>query len=78
MLGEPVSPIKVYELQEDYYREQLDIEEELALLRNIEVLQPFFKRNSSNYPDFNKLFFYSLLIGLLLALLVTPLIGRKT
>ena len=75
VLGEPVSPIQVYELQEDYYRQQLDIEAELALLRNIEVVQPFFRSNNSNYPDFNELFFYSLLIALLMGLIITPLVG---
>jgi hypothetical protein len=65
----------VYELQEDYYRQQLDIEAELALLRNIEVVQPFFRSNNSNYPDFNELFFYSLLIALLMGLIITPLVG---
>ncbi len=77
VLGEPVSPIQVYELQEAYYRQQLDIETELTLLRNIEVVQPFFRNNTSNYPDFHELFLYSLLIGLLMGLIITPLIGSK-
>ncbi len=77
MLGEPVSPIQIYKLQETYYRQQLDIEAELALLNNIEVVQPFFKINNSNYPDFNELFFYTLFLGFLIALIVTPLIGKK-
>jgi len=77
MLGEPVSPIQIYKLQETYYRQQLDIEAELALLNNIEIVQPFFRINNSNYPDFNELFFYSLFIAFLLAVIVTPLIGKK-
>jgi hypothetical protein len=71
MLGEPVSPIQTY------YRQQLDIEAELALLNNIEIVQPFFRINNSNYPDFNELFFYSLFIAFLIAVIVTPLIGKK-
>jgi len=66
-----------YKLQETYYRQQLDIEAELALLNNIEIVQPFFRINNSNYPDFNELFFYSLFIAFLLALIITPLIGAK-
>jgi hypothetical protein len=77
VLGEPVSPIQIYKLQETYYRQQLDIEAELSLLNNIEVVQPFFKINNSNYPDFNELFCYSLFIGFLIAVIVTPLIGNK-
>lgn len=77
ILGEPISPVDVYELQETYYRQQLKTEEELALLQNVEIIQPFYATNASNYPDFNELFMYSVLIGLGLALLLTPVIGKR-
>jgi hypothetical protein len=59
-----------------FYQGQKEIEEQLMLLQNIEILQPFLKIKASNYPDYNKIFFYSVLIGLVLALLIAPLAGR--
>ncbi len=76
VFGEPISPIDAYEMMQKFYNDQKEIEEQLALLQNIEVLQPFLKINASNYPDYNKLFFYSILIGLGLALLLTPLVVK--
>ena len=73
ILGEPISPIHAYELMQKFYQGQKEIEEQLALLENIEILQPFLRINASNYPDYNKIFFYSILIGLAMALLITPL-----
>jgi hypothetical protein len=73
ILGEPISPI---ELMKKFYQGQKEIEEQLMLLQNIEILQPFLKIKASNYPDYNKIFFYSVLIGLVLALLIAPLAGR--
>jgi hypothetical protein len=76
ILGEPISPIDVYALMQKFYQGQKEIEEQLMLLQNIEILQPFLKIKASNYPDYNKIFFYSVLIGLVLALLIAPLAGR--
>ena len=76
ILGEPISPIDAYELMQKFYQGQKEIEEQLMLLQNIEILQPFLKIKVSNYPDYNKIFFYSVLIGLILALLIAPLAGR--
>jgi hypothetical protein len=76
ILGEPISPIDAYALMQKFYQGQKEIEEQLMLLQNIEILQPFLKIKASNYPDYNKIFFYSVLIGLVLALLIAPLAGR--
>jgi hypothetical protein len=76
ILGEPISPIDAYALMQKFYQGQKEIEEQLMLLQNIEILQPFLKIKASNYPDYNKIFFYSVLIGLVLALLIAPLAVR--
>ncbi len=76
ILGEPISPIDAYELMQKFYNGQKEIEEQLILLKNIEVLQPFLKINASNYPDYNKLLIYSILIGLAMALIITPLVVK--
>jgi hypothetical protein len=73
ILGEPISPIDAYEMMQKFYAGQKEIEEQLTLLENIEILQPFLKINASNYPDYNKIFLYSILIGLAMALILTPL-----
>ena len=77
ILGEPISPIDAYEMMQNFYKGQKEIEEQLALLQNIEILQPFLRINASNYPDYNKLFFYSILIGIAMALLITPLVVKQ-
>jgi gas vesicle protein len=76
ILGEPISPIDAYEMMQKFYKDQKEIEEQLMLLQNIEVLQPFLQIKASNYPDYNKLFFYSILIGLVLGLIIAPLTAK--
>jgi hypothetical protein len=77
ILGVPVSPIEAYKVQREYYLQLKDIEEKLALLQNIDVVQPFVLADVPNYPDFRKIFLYAVLIGLLAALLLTPFLGRR-
>lgn len=77
ILGVPVSPVEVYKAQQEYYEQEKQLEEKLALLQNIEVLQPFTRPPAPNYPNFTRLFAYAVLIGLLAALLLTPLLGRR-
>ena len=77
ILGQPISPIEAYEVMQKFYNQQKEVEEQLALLQNVEIVQPFLKIKSSNYPDYNKIFFYSILIGLVIALLITPLLGKR-
>ena len=77
ILGEPISPIDAYALMQKFYQGQKEIEEQLMLLQNIEILQPFLRIKVSNYPDYNKIFFYSIFVGLMLALVLTPLVSKK-
>ena len=77
ILGEPISPIDAYEMMQKFYDDQKEIEEQLTLLQNIEILQPFLKITASNYPDYKKLFFFSILIGLAIALILTPLFVKS-
>jgi hypothetical protein len=77
ILGEPINPITVYQAQVSYYRDQLRIGEELATIDNIEVLQPFFKVSTYNYPKFDSLTLQFFLWGLIAALLLTPFVGRE-
>jgi hypothetical protein len=77
ILGQPVSPIQAYQVQQDYYKQEKEIEEKLTLLQNIEIVQPFLKINSPNYPNFQKYFLISMIIGLILALLLTPFFGKR-
>ena len=77
ILGEPISPIDAYEMMQKFYNDQKEIEEQLTLLQNIEILQPFLKITASNYPDYNKIFFYSIIIGLAIALILTPLFVKS-
>jgi hypothetical protein len=77
ILGEPVNPVSVYQAEISYYKEQLEVDEKLALIENIEILQPFLKINSPNYPNYNELAVYFLLSGAILAFIFISLKGRK-
>ena len=77
ILGEPVNPIPVYQAEMSYYRDQLRIEEQLFSIDNIEVLQPFFKTNYYNYPNFQKYLIYSFLLSIIIATLTVLLIGKR-
>jgi len=76
ILGEPVDPISVYQAEVAYYREQLNIDQALATIDNIEIIQPFIKINQYNYPRFNKLFIYSFLLSLAVAGFIVLLFGK--
>jgi len=60
-----------------YYREQLSIDQALATIDNIEIIQPFFKTNQANYPHYNRLLAYFFLASMVLAFLVVLLFGRN-
>jgi hypothetical protein len=77
ILGEPINPVPIYQAEMAYLRERLYIEERLATIDHIEVLQPFFKLNEYNTPDYQKLMRYAFAASFLFALLVVPIIGRK-
>jgi hypothetical protein len=77
ILGEPISPIEAYQVMQKFYSQQKEVEEQLALLKNIEVLQPFQRIKKSNYPNYNLILLYSLLIGFGMALILTPFVGKR-
>jgi hypothetical protein len=76
ILGEPVDPVSVYQAEMAYYKEQLNIDQALATIDNIEVVQPFLRINHYNYPSYNLYFLYFFLISLAVAGLTVLLFGR--
>jgi hypothetical protein len=77
ILGEPINPVSVYQAEVAYLRERLNMEERLSTMDNIEILQPFFKLNEYNFPDYDKKMKYAFAASFLFALAVIPLIGRR-
>jgi hypothetical protein len=77
ILGQPIDPITVYQAETNYLKERLSLQERLATINHIEVLQPFFKLNEYNSPNYNKLLNYAFIASFLFALLVVLLIGRR-
>ena len=73
IFGEPVDPVEVYKARTDNYKELLRIDEQLTLINNIEILQPFMKLEKYNYPKFNKLLIYAFLTSLFVAFIIVPL-----
>lgn len=77
ILGQPVDPVSIYQAQVAYYQQQIDIERELTNLDNIEVVQPFLRLTKPNYPHFNQLLLGAFIVGLLIALFLTPVYGKR-
>ena len=77
ILGEPIDPVSIYQAEMGYYREQLNIDQALATIDNIEVIQPFLKLNHTNYPRYNWLMGWFFLTSLAIALLFVLVFGRK-
>lgn len=77
ILGEPIDPVSVYQAEVAYYREQLSIDQALATIDNIEVIQPFLKLNQTNYPRYNRLMAWFFLSSLVIATLIVLIFGRK-
>lgn len=77
ILGEPINPIDVYQMESNYYIYILKNNEELNNVNNIEILQPFLLPDNYNYPNFKKLFLIILASGILGALIITPGLGKK-
>ena len=77
IFGEPIDPVGIYEAEVAYYREQLTIDQALATIDNIEILQPFFKLNQPNYPKYNWFTKWFFLISLFIATLVILAFGRE-
>lgn len=77
ILGEPIDPVSIYQAEMTYYREQLNIDQALATIDNIEIIQPFLKINQTNYPHFNRLLIYFFASSLVLAALVVLFFGKN-
>lgn len=77
ILGTPIDPVNVYNTEINYFREIMRTNETLALMDNIEVVQPFLKRLKYNHPNFTKYLIYGFVASVLTALVVVPLFGRK-
>lgn len=76
ILGEPIDPVSVYQAEINYFREQLSIDQSLATIDNIEILQPFLELDHTNYPRYNQLIFWYFLGSLVVASLVVLLFGK--
>ena len=77
ILGQPIDPVSIYQAEMGYYKEQLSIDQSLATIDNIEIIQPFFNVSRYNYPDFRKYFIYAVLVSLVAACFIVLLFGRK-
>lgn len=77
ILGQPIDPVTIYQAESNYLKERLSLEERLATINHIEVLQPFFKLNEYNNPNYNKLLNYAFIASFLFALVAVLLIGRR-
>ena len=77
ILGEPIDPVSVYQAEINYFREQMHINQLLATIDNIEVIQPFYKLSHTNYPRYNWLMAWFFLASLAVALFIVLLIGRR-
>jgi len=77
ILGEPIDPVSIYQAELAYYREQLNIDQALATIDNIEVIQPFLKLDHTNYPRYNWLMTWFFLISLAIASLFVLVFGRR-
>jgi hypothetical protein len=77
ILGQPIDPVDVYKAQDGFFKERIKVETELANLDNVQIVQSFLKLNNPNHPRFWLLSLWSIAGGLVLAILLTPALGRK-
>jgi hypothetical protein len=77
ILGQPIDPVSVYQAEINYFREQLNIDQALATIDNIEIIQPFLELDHTNYPRYNRLLMWYFLGSLVVASLTVLLFGRK-
>ncbi|RYF98062.1 MAG: hypothetical protein EOO02_19690 [Chitinophagaceae bacterium] len=71
--GEPLNPVDIYDAETKYYRELLQLREQMSFLNGIQIMQPLLKRNDYNYPDLKFFPVYAVLFGLVMALLIVPI-----
>lgn len=77
ILGEPIDPVSIYQAEISYFREQQNIDQALATIDNIEIIQPFLELDHTNYPLYNRLMIWYFLASLVVASLIVFLFGRK-
>ena len=77
ILGQPIDPVTVYQAEINYFREQLIIDQSLATIDNIEIIQPFLELDHTNYPRYNRLLMWYFLGSLVVAALLVFLFGKK-
>jgi hypothetical protein len=77
ILGEPIDPVSIYELELKYYREQLRIDEALAIIDSVEIIQPFYRLNQTNYPSYSQIAALLFIAGLIFASLFILLFGKN-
>jgi hypothetical protein len=77
VLQQPIDPVGVYKAQDSFYRQRVRIETELGNAGNIEVVQTFLKLGEPNYPRMWMVTLGFTAGGLLLALFLTPALGKK-
>jgi hypothetical protein len=75
--GDPIDPMEGYKAILYFNKQKIAIDQELTTMDNIELLQPFIRYQKSNYPNYLQLFLLAVCVGLGLALVVTPLLGKK-
>jgi hypothetical protein len=78
LIEEPVMPVlQLYKIQQDNLREQTGLEQELTLMENVEIVQPFTKIDDYNLPDMKRILLMSLVIAFVLSLVLTTILGKK-
>lgn len=73
----PINPVDVYKASLYYNKQKILIDQELSIMDNVEVLRPFTQFDTFNYPNYLELFLSALAAGLVLALILTPWLGKK-
>ena len=78
LIEEPVIPvIQLYKIQQDNLRELTGLEQELSLMENVEIVQPFTKLDDYNLPNMKRILVTSLVIAFVLAVVLTTILGKK-
>jgi hypothetical protein len=75
--GEPINPVEIYKEAINLYDKELDIYQELALLKNIELVEGFTSFNKPHSPKLLLNVIVGFFIGFLLGLLVAYMYERK-
>jgi len=77
ILGEPIDPVSIYQAEISYFREQQTIDQALATIDNIEIIQPFLELDHTNFPHYNRLMIWYFLASLVVASLIVFLFGIR-